>query len=228
MDEVNTVALAASLLFMHGQTTERTVTSAQQLGRTLGVPVRVLPHWDELVVELDNTSCSEIVPATPLGVHMGKVLAVQTIMHQVCDGTMSNAAARPALVAAGRLSIHLAERYSGPQSISAALCAPMNAQIRYEQGRFNEAESLILDLMPVVDLAVMLDNVLIAYRVLVRIAIARSDTAQAHALLDRAQALGHKRGWHRLTAAALVERTRLHLREGRIAEAARGNAISSS
>ena len=116
-------------------------------------------------------------------------------------------------------SMHLAERYSGPQSISAALCAPMIAQIRYEQGRFNEAESLILDLMPVVDLAVMLDNVLIAYRVLVRIAIARSDTAQAHALLDRAQALGHKRGWHRLTSAALVERTRLHLREGRIAEA---------
>jgi uncharacterized membrane protein YjjP (DUF1212 family) len=103
IDEVETVALAASLLFMHGQTTERTVVATQQLGRTLGVPVRVLPHWDELVVELDHTSFSEIVPAAPLAVHMGKVLAVQTIVDQVCDGTLSNAAARPALVAAGRM-----------------------------------------------------------------------------------------------------------------------------
>ena len=103
IDEVDTVALAASLLYTHGQTTEKTVVAAQQLGRTLGVPVRVLPHWDELVVELDNTAFSEIVPATPLGVDMGKVLAVQTIVQQVCDGAMSNAAARPALVAAGRM-----------------------------------------------------------------------------------------------------------------------------
>src|SRR6201989_2851807 len=103
IDEVDTVALAASLLYTHGQTTEKTVVAAQQLGRTLGVPVRVLPHWDELVVELDHTSYSEIVPAAPLGVHMGKVLAVQTIMRQVCDGAMTKSAARPALVAAGRI-----------------------------------------------------------------------------------------------------------------------------
>ncbi|MFM0071340.1 threonine/serine exporter family protein [Paraburkholderia sediminicola] len=100
IDEVDTVSLAASLLFTHGQTTERTVVAAQQFGRTLGVPVRVLPHWDELVVELDHTSFSEIVPAAPLGVDMGKVLAVQTIVHQVCDGAMSKADVRPALVAA--------------------------------------------------------------------------------------------------------------------------------
>ena len=103
IDEVDTVSLAASLLFTHGQTTERTVVAAQQFGRTLGVPVRVLPHWDELVVELDHTSFSEIVPAAPLGVDMGKVLAVQTIVHQVCDGAMSTTDARPALVAAERM-----------------------------------------------------------------------------------------------------------------------------
>jgi uncharacterized membrane protein YjjP (DUF1212 family) len=40
MHEVDTIALAASLLFTHGQTTEKTVDAAQQLGRTLGVPVR--------------------------------------------------------------------------------------------------------------------------------------------------------------------------------------------
>ncbi|CAB3802379.1 LuxR C-terminal-related transcriptional regulator [Pararobbsia alpina] len=117
-------------------------------------------------------------------------------------------------------SMQLAERYSGPGSISVALCAPMIGQLRYEQGRLDEAEAIVADLMPVIDLAVLLDSVLIAYRLLVRIAMARSNAAHAYALLDRAQALAHARRWDRLTAAALAERTRLYLTEGRTIEAA--------
>jgi LuxR family maltose regulon positive regulatory protein len=116
-------------------------------------------------------------------------------------------------------SMQLAERHSGPKSISAALCAPMIAQIWYEQGRLEEAEALLADLMPVIDLAVLLDSTLIAYRVLVRIAISRADPEQAYALLDRAQALGYARRWDRLIAGVLVERARLCLTEGRITEA---------
>jgi LuxR family transcriptional regulator, maltose regulon positive regulatory protein len=117
-------------------------------------------------------------------------------------------------------SMQLAERYAGPGSISVALCAPLIGQLRYEQGRLDEAEALVAELMPVIDLAVLLDSVLIAYRLLIRIAVARSNGAHAYALLDRAQALGYARGWDRLTAAALVERTRLYLMEGRTIEAA--------
>ena len=39
---LKTTALAATLLFSHGQTTERTVTAAERLGRALGVTVKVL------------------------------------------------------------------------------------------------------------------------------------------------------------------------------------------
>jgi len=39
---MKTTALAATLLFAHGQTTERTVTAAERLGRALGVTVKVL------------------------------------------------------------------------------------------------------------------------------------------------------------------------------------------
>ena len=116
-------------------------------------------------------------------------------------------------------SMQLAERHAGPKSISAALCTPMIAQIWYEQGRLDEAEALLVDLMPLIDLAVLLDSTLIAYRVLVRIAISRDDAEQAHALLRRAEVLGYGRRWDRLIAGVLVERARLYLAEGRVTEA---------
>ncbi|MEX3936288.1 LuxR C-terminal-related transcriptional regulator [Paraburkholderia phymatum] len=117
-------------------------------------------------------------------------------------------------------SIQLAERHSGPKSIAAALCTPMIAQIWYEQGRLDEAEALLVDLMPVIDLAVLLDSTFFAYRVLVRIYISRADFERAYALLDHAQALGYARRWDRMIAGVHAERTRLYLREGRITEAA--------
>jgi LuxR family maltose regulon positive regulatory protein len=117
-------------------------------------------------------------------------------------------------------SMRLAERYAGPDSISVALCAPMIGQIWYEQGRLDDAETLVADLMSIIDVAVMLDSALVAYRILIRIAVARSDASKAYALLERAQLLGCARQWERMTAAALVEYIHLYLAEGRMVEAA--------
>jgi uncharacterized membrane protein YjjP (DUF1212 family) len=100
---LNTTALAAALLFSHGQTTERTVFAAERLGRALGLAVKVLPHWDELIVELDGAPVSQVVPAKPLGVDMGRVLAVTTVIDQICDGTLPAGVAQSALGSAGRL-----------------------------------------------------------------------------------------------------------------------------
>jgi LuxR family maltose regulon positive regulatory protein len=116
-------------------------------------------------------------------------------------------------------AMDLAEHHAGRHSIAAALCAPMIAQLLYEQGRLDEAEALLVELMPIIDLAVLLDSVLICYRILIRIAVARANFSHAYALLDAGQALGQARRWDRLIAAALAERTRLSLTEDRFAEA---------
>jgi uncharacterized membrane protein YjjP (DUF1212 family) len=113
-------ALAATLLFAHGQTTERTVAAAERLGRALGVTVKVLPYWGELIVELDGAPLSQIVPAKPLGVDMGRVLAVTTAIDQICDGTLSAEAAQSALESAGRLPPASTPRFTLFAAIGAA------------------------------------------------------------------------------------------------------------
>jgi uncharacterized membrane protein YjjP (DUF1212 family) len=117
---LRTTALAAALLFAHGQTTERTVTAAERLGRALGVTVKVLPYWGELTVELDGAPISQIVPAKPLGVDMGRVLAVTTVIEQVCDGTLPAEAAPSALEHAGRLPPASTPRFASFAAVGAA------------------------------------------------------------------------------------------------------------
>jgi hypothetical protein len=51
---LDTIALAAALLFAHGQTTERTVVVEERLGRVFGVPVTALSYWGQLTVEIDR------------------------------------------------------------------------------------------------------------------------------------------------------------------------------
>jgi uncharacterized membrane protein YjjP (DUF1212 family) len=117
---LKTTALAAKLLFTHGQTTERTVIASERLGRALGVTVKVLPYWGEIIVEVDGAPVSQIAPAKPLGVEMGRVLAVTTVIDQVCHGKLPAEAAQSALEAAGRLPPVSAPRFTLFAAIGAA------------------------------------------------------------------------------------------------------------
>jgi uncharacterized membrane protein YjjP (DUF1212 family) len=113
-------ALAATLLFAHGQTTERTVVAAERLAHVLGVAVTVLPYWGELIVKVDGAPVSHIVPAKPLGVDMGRVLAVTSVIDQICHGELPAAAAQSALESAGRLPPASTPRFTLFAAIGAA------------------------------------------------------------------------------------------------------------
>ncbi|MBR0934675.1 threonine/serine exporter ThrE family protein [Bradyrhizobium jicamae] len=112
--------MAAKLLFAHGQTTERTVVTAERLGRTLGAPVKVLPDWDKLTVEIEDSSVSRIVPTKPLGMDMNRVLAITLVVERLCDGTLRAEEARPSLLSAGSLPPVSTLRFTSFAAIGAA------------------------------------------------------------------------------------------------------------
>jgi ATP/maltotriose-dependent transcriptional regulator MalT len=117
-------------------------------------------------------------------------------------------------------AVALAEQHVGPNSVAAALPLSLLAQIRYEQGRIDEAEGMVFDRLPILSATAMLDCVLVAYFVLVRLAGFRKNPSRAYTLLEQAENLGLTRHWGRLVAAALLERVRLSCLEGRISESA--------
>jgi LuxR family transcriptional regulator, maltose regulon positive regulatory protein len=116
-------------------------------------------------------------------------------------------------------ALQLAERHAGPNTAAAALPASLLARIRYEQGRVDEAEAMVIDRGPIIDATGMLECVLSAYLVLVDITGHRRNIERASVLLERLENLGHMRKWGRAVAVALVIRVRLYLAEGRIVEA---------
>ena len=113
----------------------------------------------------------------------------------------------------------LAEQHVGPNSIAAALPASLTSRIRYEQGRVDEAEAMLVDRLPSVSEGAMLECVLSGYFVMVRIAALRMNFDRAYTLLERAENLGRMRDWGRLCAGVALERVWLHLKEGRLSEA---------
>ena len=115
-------------------------------------------------------------------------------------------------------AMRLAEQHAGPNTAAAALPASLIARIRYEQGRLDEAEAMVIDRSPIIDATGMLECALSAYVVLVRIAAHRRNIERAYTLLEQLENLGHMRKWGRMVAAALAIRVRLYLTEGRITE----------
>lgn len=124
--------------------------------------------------------------------------------------------------AAARLfndGLRVAQAYSGAHSVGAAMPASLLAQMQYDQGLLDEAEAMVIDRLPVIDAACMLECLVRAYLVLVRVALHRGNAERAYTLLDQAETLGKSRRWGRLVARMGGERVRINLTERRLAQA---------
>ena len=79
---------AATLLFVNGQTTERTIEATERLAAALGCGATLLPRWGELTLRVvrDRAVRVEVGAADPVGVDMGRVAATNRVIDGFCDG----------------------------------------------------------------------------------------------------------------------------------------------
>jgi ATP/maltotriose-dependent transcriptional regulator MalT len=93
------------------------------------------------------------------------------------------------------------------------------AQVLYEEGCLDQADTLLRDQLPAINGRGPIESALRAYLLLTRIANQRQQWDFAALLLREAETLGERRGWPRLVAACLAERASLLLRGGQTREA---------
>ena len=146
--------------------------------------------------------------------------ATGEISEQCRDAMLEFQKLRPIL--AGRLAEHAlqtAREHLGRDSSAAQLPAALLAESLYEQGRLEEADSLLRFRIPAIRSSGSLECAARAYVVLARLSMHRGQRDLALSLLRDARALGERHRWARLVAVSTAECTHIFLEAGDIAAA---------
>jgi hypothetical protein len=89
-DIIDLISLSAKLLFENGQSTERTVSAAEQLAGRTGNRAIVFPRWDELTV----TRCRKLLRLRAHSVTKARLCSVRKLGGWVVRACHANAAVR--------------------------------------------------------------------------------------------------------------------------------------
>src|SRR5882724_5470882 len=94
-DGSNLILEFARVLYVNGESTQKTVAAAKRLGDFLGLTVTILPRWGELELQGENTEGKWIsaIEATPSGVNMDRVASTRRTIEELCDGRLALAKA---------------------------------------------------------------------------------------------------------------------------------------
>src|ERR1700736_2033870 len=143
------------------------------------------------------------------------------ISGQCRDAMLEFQKLRPVL--AGRLAEHAlqtAREHLGRDSSATQLPAALLAESLYEQGRLEEADSLLRFRIPAIRSSGSLECAARAYVVLARVSMHRGQREFALSLLKDARALGERHHWTRLVAVSTAECSHILLEAGDIDAAA--------
>jgi ATP/maltotriose-dependent transcriptional regulator MalT len=153
-----------------------------------------------------------IAPSMPLTPHADDTCEIS---EQCRDAMLEFRKLRPVL--AGRLAEHAlqtARAQLGSDSSATHLPAVLLAESLYEQGRLEEADSLLRFRMPAIRSSGSLECAARAYVVLVRVSMHSGRRDFALSLLRDARALGERLHWPSLVAISTAECSWLFLEEG--------------
>ena len=80
------VLQGTSVLFANGETTERTIAAGERIAGSHGYRSTVVARWDGLTVRLEGEAGArhDIVPVTPTGIDMNKVMGAERAIDAIC------------------------------------------------------------------------------------------------------------------------------------------------
>jgi LuxR family maltose regulon positive regulatory protein len=140
---------------------------------------------------------------------MGNRTMLDSLSHLIeGDARLAEDILTPALV--------IVERTEGRRSLLACVYASVLAAALLERDRPADAETLLAYRLDVIDHVGLPDNILIAYRTLVYVALADNDEHRALLVLQSLSTLAQARQIPRLSVYALAERIRIHALAERI------------
>src|SRR5215469_3014490 len=96
---LNLILAFARVLFVNGESTQRTLDAAERVGKYLGFRTTIFARWGELEVETEDTSGKLIstIEAAPSGVNMDRVASTLRVVEELCDGHLPPASAMEAI-----------------------------------------------------------------------------------------------------------------------------------
>jgi uncharacterized membrane protein YjjP (DUF1212 family) len=95
----NLVLAFTRVLYVNGQSTDRTLAAAERLGNILGMRAQIMPRWGELQLEAEDGSARLLsaLAADPTGVEMDRVTSATRAIEELATGRLAPAAAMDAI-----------------------------------------------------------------------------------------------------------------------------------
>ena len=95
----NLVLAFARVLYINGESTQKTLDAAEHMGRCLGFRSTIFPKWGELEVQTEETDSKFIsaIEATPSGVNLDRVASTLRTVEELCDGRLDSTDAMEAI-----------------------------------------------------------------------------------------------------------------------------------
>jgi uncharacterized membrane protein YjjP (DUF1212 family) len=89
----NLVLALARVLYINGESTKKTLSTAEHVSNCLGLRATIFPHWGELELETEDTDGKFVVAieAAPSGVDMDRVASTLRTVEELCDGRLAPA-----------------------------------------------------------------------------------------------------------------------------------------
>ena len=92
-ERLNLILAYARVLYINGESTQRTMDVAEHLSKCLGLRATIFPHWGKLEIQTEDTEGNFIsaIEATPSGVNMARVASTWRTVEELSVGRLDPA-----------------------------------------------------------------------------------------------------------------------------------------